>query len=148
MTDAACSHYWLKLRKNILTFGRRDACRCGRMLLSDGQTCAGQSNCRSVRVFSYIVTDGQSASMSWCRAPSGADDQILHFYEWQLLFFFLYAGRPLWREDGSIICNAITHWLESPVVAFMYSAIGVLSCVHVDILHFPTPTIAYVHMYT
>jgi NAD-specific glutamate dehydrogenase len=26
---------------------------------------------------SYTATDGQSVSKSWCRAPSGADDQIL-----------------------------------------------------------------------
>jgi hypothetical protein len=25
---------------------------------------------------SYITTDGQSGSLSWCRAPSGAYDQI------------------------------------------------------------------------
>jgi hypothetical protein len=28
------------------------------------------------------------------------------------LLFFL--GRPLWREDGSVICNAICQWSESP----------------------------------
>jgi hypothetical protein len=37
---------------------------------------------------SYIATNGQSASSSWCRAPFGTDDQILHFFEWQLLSFF------------------------------------------------------------
>jgi hypothetical protein len=26
---------------------------------------------------SHIATDGQSACLSWCRAPSGAHDQIL-----------------------------------------------------------------------
>jgi hypothetical protein len=26
---------------------------------------------------SYVTTDGQSASQSWCQAPSGAQDQIL-----------------------------------------------------------------------
>jgi hypothetical protein len=29
---------------------------------------------------SYIATDGQSASSSWCRAPFGAYDQILIFF--------------------------------------------------------------------
>jgi hypothetical protein len=38
---------------------------------------------------SYIATDSQSTSSSWCRAPFGADDQILNFFEWQLLSFFL-----------------------------------------------------------
>jgi hypothetical protein len=28
-------------------------------------------------------------------------------------FFLLHVGCPLWREDGSVICSAITHWLES-----------------------------------
>jgi hypothetical protein len=28
-------------------------------------------------------------------------------------FFLLHVRCPLWREDGSIICTAITHWLES-----------------------------------
>jgi hypothetical protein len=28
---------------------------------------------------SPVTTDGQSVGLSWCRAPSGAHDQILHF---------------------------------------------------------------------
>jgi hypothetical protein len=40
------------------------------------------------RSYCYIVTVGQSASLSWCRAPFGAGDQMLHFFEWQLLFYF------------------------------------------------------------
>jgi hypothetical protein len=33
---------------------------------------------------------------------------------WMIItFFLLQVGRPLWREDGSVICSAITHWLES-----------------------------------
>jgi hypothetical protein len=41
-----------------------------------------QSRSRS----SYVTTHGQSASSSWSRAPFEADDQILHFFDWQLLF--------------------------------------------------------------
>jgi hypothetical protein len=26
--------------------------------------------------------------------------------------YYLLAGRPLWREDGSVVCSAITHWLR------------------------------------
>jgi hypothetical protein len=37
---------------------------------------------------SYIATDGQSASSSWCLAPFGANDQILIFFVSQLLAFF------------------------------------------------------------
>jgi hypothetical protein len=29
------------------------------------------------------------------------------------LLSLLRVGRPVWREDGSVICSAITHWLES-----------------------------------
>jgi hypothetical protein len=35
-----------------------------------------------------ITTDGQSASSSWCFAPFGAGDQMLHLFEWQLLSLF------------------------------------------------------------
>jgi hypothetical protein len=28
-------------------------------------------------------------------------------------FFLVHVGCPLWREDWSVICSAITHWLES-----------------------------------
>jgi hypothetical protein len=57
---------------------------------------------------SCIATDGQSASSFWCRAPFEAGDQILHFFEWQLLsFYFFHVGRPLWREDGSVIFSAM-----------------------------------------
>jgi hypothetical protein len=31
-----------------------------------------------------------------------------------ITFFLLHVWRPLWREGGSIICSAITQWLESP----------------------------------
>jgi hypothetical protein len=46
--------------------------------------------------------------------PFGAHDQIF-----SLLFFFraitllLVLGRPLWREDGAVICSAICQWSES-----------------------------------
>jgi hypothetical protein len=38
---------------------------------------------------SHIATDSQPASLSWCLAPLGAGDQMLHFFEWQLLSWFL-----------------------------------------------------------
>jgi hypothetical protein len=41
---------------------------------------------------SYIATDGQSASSSWCPTPFGADDQILNLSD---NFFLLHVGRPL-----------------------------------------------------
>jgi hypothetical protein len=46
------------------------------------------SLCRSR---SHIATDGQSVSKSWCRAPSGAPDQI-YITIWQLRSCF--CGAP------------------------------------------------------
>jgi hypothetical protein len=46
--------------------------------------------------------------------PFGADDQIFlfpFFYRTIALLFVL--GRPLWREDGSVIFSAICQWSES-----------------------------------
>jgi hypothetical protein len=63
---------------------------------------------KPVVFISYIATDGQSASSSWCRAPFAAGDQMLHFFEWQFLFLFFYVRCPLWREDGSVTCSAMT----------------------------------------
>jgi hypothetical protein len=40
---------------------------------------------------SHIATDGQSVSKSWCRAPSGAHDQIF-FTVWQLRSCFLWGA--------------------------------------------------------
>jgi hypothetical protein len=39
----------------------------------------------------YITTDGQSASKSWCRAPSGAHDQIF-ITVWQLRSCFMWGA--------------------------------------------------------
>jgi hypothetical protein len=57
---------------------------------------------------SYIVTDGQSASSSWCRG-SWPDFNSLRL---TVTFFLLHVGCPLWWGNGSVICSAITHWLE------------------------------------
>jgi hypothetical protein len=51
---------------------------------------------------SHIETDGQSISKSWCRAPSGAHDQI--FITLLTVMVLLFVGRPLWWEDGSVFC--------------------------------------------
>jgi hypothetical protein len=44
--------------------------------------------CRVSQSQSHIETDGQSVSLSWCRAPSGAHDQIL-------VTVLSLGGRPL-----------------------------------------------------
>jgi hypothetical protein len=46
--------------------------------------------------------------------PFGAYDQIFLFLFFCRTIAFLFVlGRPLWREDGSIICSAIYQWSES-----------------------------------
>jgi hypothetical protein len=50
----------------------------------------------------HIATNGQSVSKSWCRAPSGAHDQIF-ITIWQLRYCF-FVGRPLRQEEGSVFC--------------------------------------------
>jgi hypothetical protein len=57
-----------------------------------------------IRKVSYITNDSQSASPSWCEAPSGIRDQcffLLEIFFRQLRDSFLW--RPLCREDGSVI---------------------------------------------
>jgi hypothetical protein len=62
---------------------------------------------------SYFTTDGQSVCLG-VGHPFGAYDQILLFplFCRKIALFFV-LERPLWREDGSIICSAICQWLES-----------------------------------
>jgi hypothetical protein len=52
---------------------------------------------------SHFTTDGQSVSMSWCRAQSGTSDQRFFFFKVTVLS---YLGRPLRREVGSVICQS------------------------------------------
>jgi hypothetical protein len=51
---------------------------------------------------SHIATDGQSASLSWCRAPFGTHDQMLSLS--LTVTVWVVMSRPLWREGGSVIC--------------------------------------------
>jgi hypothetical protein len=46
--------------------------------------------------------------------PFKAHDQIFlfSFFFWTIPLLFV-LGRPLWREDGSVICSAICQWSES-----------------------------------
>jgi hypothetical protein len=56
----------------------------------------------SIQSQSHIATEGQSVNKFWCRASSGAHDQIF-ITVWQLRSSFV--GLPLWREDGSVFCT-------------------------------------------
>jgi hypothetical protein len=53
---------------------------------------------------SYVTTDGQSASRSWCQVPIwGLWPYINYCLTYTVLSF---GGRPLWREDGSVVCQS------------------------------------------
>jgi hypothetical protein len=49
------------------------------------------------------VTLRLTVNKSWCRAPSGAHDQIF-ITIWQLRSCFFFCGAPLWRDDVSVCC--------------------------------------------
>jgi hypothetical protein len=51
---------------------------------------------------SHITTDGQSVSKSWCRAPSGAHDQIF-ITAWQLRSCFMWGALSDERMDLSSV---------------------------------------------
>jgi hypothetical protein len=55
---------------------------------------------------SYITTDSQSVSMSWCRAQSGTLTRDLFFF-W--IYCPVFWGRPLWREVGSVLCQSFVN---------------------------------------
>jgi hypothetical protein len=54
-----------------------------------------------VKSQSYVTTDGYWASMSWCKHPSEAQDG---FY-YRNSCGFVDVGRPLWRENRSVVYN-------------------------------------------
>jgi hypothetical protein len=62
---------------------------------------------------------GQSVSNSWCRAQSGAHDQIF-ITVWQLRCL-VFVGSPLSREDGSVFC--ICRW-SLPAQSFSGQSLG------------------------
>jgi hypothetical protein len=49
----------------------------------------------------YVTTDSQSASLSWCQDPPGAQDQIFG----TVSCGYIDVGRPPWREDRSVVYN-------------------------------------------
>jgi hypothetical protein len=64
---------------------------------------------------SKLLYDWRSVSMSWCRTPFGTCGHILLPVGMLLSEScgLVSAGRPIWREDGSVICSAVTTWSES-----------------------------------
>jgi hypothetical protein len=79
--------------------------------------CQSQSQSQS-----YFTTDGQSVSQSVSRSvcldindPYGTCDQILLHVGVLVseICGLISVRRPVWLEDGSAICSAITQWSES-----------------------------------
>jgi hypothetical protein len=75
---------------------------------------------------SHVTTDGQSVSMSRCRAHSGICDQML-LSACRMLSescCLVSVGRPLWREVGSVVCYSkslvIYHYLDQEAQQFIY----------------------------
>jgi hypothetical protein len=61
-----------------------------------------------------VVTDGHRPILLGVGHPFGTHDQILLFnFFWRTISLLSVLGRPLWREDGSVICSAICQWPES-----------------------------------
>jgi hypothetical protein len=65
-----------------------------------------------------LLYDWRSVSQSVCLGiehACGSCDQILLPVGMLLseISGLVSVGRPLWREDGSAICSAVTHWSES-----------------------------------
>jgi hypothetical protein len=73
----------------------------GRLIVGYNSTSTSEVSSSS----SYIATDGQSASLSWCRAPFGAGDQILNFFEWQFLSFSYRVPSLMTGQVCNLQCN-------------------------------------------
>jgi hypothetical protein len=83
---------------------------------------------------SYVTTDGQSATLSWCQAPPGAQDQFLLLSD---SYGFVDAGCPHRRMDGSVVYNCC--W-SSPAQSFSGpSPVGFMTIFHC--LRFVTPPV-------
>jgi hypothetical protein len=119
---SSCNFFYLRLHTDILNFLKKE-CSVHSMweetqvVHSMGEAegpfvVISPNRSRSRR---YFKTDGRSVSMSWCQAYSETCDQILLLVGMLLSEScgLVSVGRPIWRENGSAICSAITQWFES-----------------------------------
>jgi hypothetical protein len=74
---------------------------------------ANFNSCTTHTKFKLFGTDGGSASSSLCRSPFWGPWPDFNFLCLTITFFLNYVGRPVWREDESAVCSAITQWSES-----------------------------------
>jgi hypothetical protein len=86
-----------------------------RICLNASTTVLGESLSQSQ---SYVTICGQSASLAWCQASIWGT--LPDSYYCQTFREFVYVGRSLWREDGSVVYNyswsspAQSFWDPSP----------------------------------
>lgn len=72
----------------------------------------------------HATTDGQSFSVSWCEAASGAHDHILNTV-WQ--YHLVFVRRPLWPEVGSFLYQSssavIRHYVHEVFIFYMFDIV-------------------------
>jgi hypothetical protein len=71
---------------------------CLRLTASQLRLTANKSQSQSQ---SYVTTDGQSASLSWNKAPIWGLRPDFHYS--QTIAVFFYMGRPLWLQKNVIV---------------------------------------------
>jgi hypothetical protein len=72
---------------------------------------------------SHIATDGQSISKSWCRAPSGAIDQIFITYSLTFTVLFLWGALSDERTRDHILLSQIWDFPWIPLSTELVSQI-------------------------
>jgi hypothetical protein len=89
-------------------------------------TLQGWRVCQASRSYGYVTTDGQSAILSGCQAPHmGPKTRFLLLSD---NCGFVHVGRPLRREDGSVVYNCC--W-ASPAQSFSgWSSTGLMTIIY------------------
>jgi hypothetical protein len=104
----------------LLLYGRLSSYLSAVRLVQSGAS-IGRS--RSKKSKPKLLYDWRSVSQYVCLDvghPFGARNQILLFPLFCRKIALLFVlGRPLWREDGSAVCNAICQWSESLLLSHL-----------------------------
>jgi hypothetical protein len=79
-------------------------------LSASSSWCRAPFLCLTITFFqsqSYITIESQSASLSWCQVPIQDPQPICPKKNFLDSCGVVDVGRPLWREDGSVSCSAM-----------------------------------------
>jgi hypothetical protein len=80
---------------------------------------------------SYITSDGQSVSKSWCPAQSGTFDQrYIYIFLFLNVTVLSYLGHALSREVGSVICQSFVNIVCSSLSIYMHNLHFVVHTFH------------------